>query len=204
MSITETNIKTIRFFNNNIKKLDSEIIKTIEILESIHELLFGIYIKLEKERYLSIFLSSYKEYIYNKIFYNNNDNINALDYEELKKMITQFHIENNVERINLYYKSQYANVFNKLRLEYSTNELNKNIKNEIEIFIDEMRQDINYNIDLKFENFIDNINYNINTKIKDLKLELIEKNNILPSYIYQLIIQFFIYIILNYIFIFFA
>lgn len=192
MSITETNINTIRFFNNNTRKLETDINKSILIIEEIHYLLYGVNIKLEKEKYLNIILSIYKELIYNKLFINNTNNQdNNWYYMELKTLICECHLENQFEKIKWYYKSSFSNLLNKLRIEKSNNEINDilrkhqnkidllikdDVNNNVDIRIEELRDDINYDINLKLEHFEDNINYIINEKIRDLKLSLILTN----------------------------
>jgi len=199
MSITENNIKSIRFFNNNIKKLDNEINKTIIILEELHEKLYGIYIKLDKDKYLNIILTKYKEIIYNKIIDNNDNKIPDYDfyYKELHKLITECHFDTYNEKINWYYKSQFSLIFSKLRNEKEeiNNINNINIINEK--LIKDVHQNIDHKINLKLENFEDNINYNINYNINkkindfkndfDLQIKIIKhfknEQNIISNYL---------------------
>ncbi len=197
MSITENNIKSISFFNNNIKKLDIDVNKTIKILEDTHQLLYGIQIKIEKDKYLSMILTNYKEIIYNKIVTNNgNITINNDFYlTELKSLINQPHLDNQIERINWYYRSQFASLFNKLRLEYSSSQIIKEIQHESEKAFQELREDVNYNMTLKLENHDDNINFIINEKIKELKMEIANNNNY--NNFYQVFIPILIYFILH-------
>lgn len=195
MSITETNIKTIRFFNNNIRKLDQDIIKSITILEELHYNLYGIYIKLEKEKFLNIILTTYKELIYNKLFINNTNNQdNDWYFMELKKLICQSHLDNHFERIDWYLKSQFSIIFNKMRIDKTNNEINDKIKEiikkhheyintDIDIKIEELRDEINYDINMKLENYEDIID----EKMKNLKLSLIS-NSKKKSYLMHLLL----------------
>lgn len=194
MSITENNIKSISFFNNNIKKLDYEVNRTISILEELHEMLYGIYIKLDKDKYLNTILSNYKENIYNKIVNPKNNITPNYDfyYAELRALITQCHLDTYNDKINWYYKTQFPMIFNKLRIEKNNAEINK-INEEL---LKEIREDINYDVNLKLENFEDNINYILNKKINDLKIDFEKENKKkikISNYIYMLYMIIFIY-----------
>ncbi len=169
MSITETNIKTIRFFNNNIRKLDQDIIKSITILEELHYNLYGIYIKLEKDKFLHVILTNYKELIYNKLFINNDTyNNNDWYFMELKKLICQSHLDNQFERIDWYLKSQFSIIFNKMRIDKTNNEINDKIKEIIK------KHHEYTNIDTKIEELRDEINLKLN-KYEDIINDKIKK-----------------------------